>query len=58
MVTMDFLQTTSKRLSERKIAKFEKNITRRGLPFSSKKAFEPAHIVLVLFAVLIIGSCN
>ncbi|CAA3028504.1 stress-associated endoplasmic reticulum 2-like [Olea europaea subsp. europaea] len=52
------LQTTSKRLAEKKTAKFEKNITRRGLiPQSSKKEeWEPAHIVLVLFAVLVVLS--
>ncbi|CAA2962594.1 stress-associated endoplasmic reticulum 2-like [Olea europaea subsp. europaea] len=50
--------TTSKRLAEKKTAKFEKNITRRGLiPQSSKKEeWEPAHIVLVLFAVLVVLS--
>ncbi|CAA3009501.1 probable stress-associated endoplasmic reticulum [Olea europaea subsp. europaea] len=50
--------TTSKRLAEKKTAKFEKNITRRGLaPQSSKKEeWEPALMVLVLFAVLILLS--
>ncbi|KAL0443038.1 UNVERIFIED_CONTAM: hypothetical protein Slati_2026500 [Sesamum latifolium] len=50
--------TVSKRLAGKKVAKFEKNITRRGAgPLSSKKpSFEPAHIVLILFAVLVISS--
>ncbi|MCD9642808.1 hypothetical protein HAX54_029827 [Datura stramonium] len=49
--------TTSKRVAERKVAKFEKNITRRGLdPLAGKNKLEPAHIVLALFAVLVIGS--
>ncbi|KAJ8526216.1 hypothetical protein K7X08_028693 [Anisodus acutangulus] len=52
-------QTTSKRVAERKVAKFEKNITRRGLnPLTGKNKMEPAHIVLALFAVLVIGSCK
>lgn len=52
-------QTTSKRLAERKVAKFEKNITRRGLnPLTGKNKMEPAHIVLALFAVLVVGSCK
>ncbi|PHT99538.1 hypothetical protein BC332_29326 [Capsicum chinense] len=49
-------QTTSKRVAERKVAKFEKNITRRGLNITGKNKMEPAHIVLALFAVLVIGS--
>ncbi|KAL6567555.1 hypothetical protein OROGR_001223 [Orobanche gracilis] len=49
--------TVSKRLAEKKVAKFEKNITRRGVgAVSSNKEFEPAHIVLILFAVLVVAS--
>ncbi|KAL6520470.1 hypothetical protein OROHE_017058 [Orobanche hederae] len=49
--------TVSKRLAEKKVAKFEKNITRRGVgAVSSNKGFEPAHIVLILFAVLVVAS--
>ncbi|KAL3627301.1 hypothetical protein CASFOL_028664 [Castilleja foliolosa] len=49
--------TVSKRLAEKKVAKFEKNITRRGVgPISSNNTFEPAHIVLILFAVLVVVS--
>ncbi|GFP80484.1 hypothetical protein PHJA_000191800, partial [Phtheirospermum japonicum] len=52
-------QTVSKRLAEKKVAKFEKNITRRGVgPISANKGFEPAHIVLILFAVLVVASCK
>ncbi|PIN02283.1 putative membrane protein [Handroanthus impetiginosus] len=51
------MQTVSKRLAEKKVAKFEKNITRRGAgSVSSKKGFEPAHVVLILFAVLVVVS--
>ncbi|KAK9989724.1 hypothetical protein SO802_029963 [Lithocarpus litseifolius] len=37
-----FSQTTSKRLSERKVAKFQKNITKRGLvpETTSKKGYD------------------
>ncbi|KAG6416437.1 hypothetical protein SASPL_123867 [Salvia splendens] len=51
-------QTVSKRLAEKKVAKFEKNISRRGVgPISSNKtALEPAHVVLILFAVLVVAS--
>ncbi|RAL52463.1 hypothetical protein DM860_007320 [Cuscuta australis] len=49
--------TTSKRVADRKIAKFEKNITRRGLnPSSAREKFEPTRIIIVLFAVLVIAS--
>ncbi|KAK6149646.1 hypothetical protein DH2020_017171 [Rehmannia glutinosa] len=51
------IETVSKRLAEKKVAKFEKNITKRGIgSVSSKKEFEPAHIVLILFAVLVVAS--
>lgn len=41
------------------MAKFEKNISRRGVgPLSSKTPFEPAHVVLILFAVLVVASCK
>lgn len=41
------------------MAKFEKNISRRGVgPPSSKHPFEPAHVVLILFAVLVVASCK
>nr|XP_019068859.1 uncharacterized protein LOC101259735 [Solanum lycopersicum] len=50
--------TTSKRVAEKKVAKFEKNITKRGILQNQRgnKGLEPIHIFLVLFAVLFIGS--
>ncbi|KAL6546851.1 hypothetical protein OROMI_022572 [Orobanche minor] len=49
--------TVSKRVAEKKVAKFEKNITRRGVgAVSSNKGLEPAHIVLILFAALVVAS--
>ncbi|WMV23673.1 hypothetical protein MTR67_017058, partial [Solanum verrucosum] len=52
--------TTSKRVAEKKVAKFEKNITKRGILQNQRgnKGLEPIHIFLVLFAVLFIGSCK
>ncbi|KAL1537241.1 hypothetical protein AAHA92_29776 [Salvia divinorum] len=47
--------TVSKRVAEKKVAKFEKNISRRGAG-SSKTALEPAHVVLILFVVLAVAS--
>lgn len=52
------LQTTSKRLAEKKIAKFEKNIARRGSPVTSwKKKLTAENIGLAFFACVVIGSC-
>uniref|UniRef100_A0A175YHX6 Stress-associated endoplasmic reticulum protein n=1 Tax=Daucus carota subsp. sativus TaxID=79200 RepID=A0A175YHX6_DAUCS len=49
--------TTSKRLAERKIAKFEKNISRKGSSANSwKKKLTAENIALALFASVIIGS--
>ncbi|KAI9379936.1 hypothetical protein POPTR_016G008600v4 [Populus trichocarpa] len=52
--------TTSKRLSERKVAKFQKNITRRGSVHetSTKKGYDyPVGPVLLGFLVfVVIGS--
>lgn len=54
-------QTTSKRLSERKVAKFQKNITKRGsIPeTSSKKGYDypVGPILLGFFVFVVIGSC-
>ncbi|KAK9989733.1 hypothetical protein SO802_029972 [Lithocarpus litseifolius] len=53
-------QTTSKRLSERKVAKFQNNITKRGLvpETTSKKVYDyPVWpIVLGFFVFVVIGS--
>ena len=56
-----FLQTTSRRLADRKIARFEKNITKRGaVPETIKKAndypFGP--ILLGFFVFVVVGSCK
>ncbi|KAJ7946408.1 stress-associated endoplasmic reticulum protein 2-like [Quillaja saponaria] len=52
--------TTSRRLAERKIAKFQKNITKRGsVPeTSSKKGYDypVGPIVLGFFVFVVIGS--
>ncbi|KAM4105897.1 hypothetical protein ACB094_04G027000 [Castanea mollissima] len=52
--------TTSKRQSERKVAKFQKNITKRGLvpETTSKKGYDypVGPIVLGFFVYVIIGS--
>nr|XP_023883282.1 stress-associated endoplasmic reticulum protein 2-like [Quercus suber]POE71767.1 stress-associated endoplasmic reticulum protein 2 [Quercus suber] len=52
--------TTSKRLSERKVAKFQKNITKRGLvpETTSKKGYDypVGPIVLGFFVFVVIGS--
>ncbi|KAL4562530.1 hypothetical protein LXL04_034737 [Taraxacum kok-saghyz] len=48
--------TTSKRLAEKKVAKFEKNITKRGLgPVASKKIKTELY-VLAFFIVVVVGS--
>ncbi|KAF5820935.1 putative stress-associated endoplasmic reticulum protein [Helianthus annuus] len=48
--------TTSKRLAEKKVAKFEKNITKRGLgPMASKKIKTEIY-VLALFVAVVVGS--
>ncbi|KAG6383399.1 hypothetical protein SASPL_144731 [Salvia splendens] len=47
--------TVSKRVAEKKVAKFEKNISRRG-GASNKTALEPSHIALILFVVLAVAS--
>ncbi|KAL6542639.1 hypothetical protein OROMI_004668 [Orobanche minor] len=41
-------------MAEKKVATFEKKVGRRGVrPTSPNSAFEPAHIVLILFAILL-----
>uniref|UniRef100_A0A7N2R5F1 Ribosome associated membrane protein RAMP4 n=1 Tax=Quercus lobata TaxID=97700 RepID=A0A7N2R5F1_QUELO len=54
--------TTSKRLSERKVAKFQKNITKRGLvpETTSKKGndYPVGPIVLGFFVFVVIGSLS
>lgn len=54
-------QTTSKRLAERKVAKFQKNIMKRGsVPETSvKKGYDypVGPILLGFFVFVVIGSC-
>ncbi|XP_057498524.1 uncharacterized protein LOC130783038 [Actinidia eriantha] len=47
--------TTSKRLAERKVEKFEKNITKRG---SAKKGYKytVGHIIAGVFIFVVVGS--
>ncbi|KAK3433556.1 hypothetical protein EUGRSUZ_D01442 [Eucalyptus grandis] len=53
--------TTSKRFAERKVAKFQKNITRRGsVPETSSKKgndLPVGRIVLGFFVFVVVGSC-
>lgn len=56
------LQTTSKRLADRKSAKFQKNITKRGLvPETTVKKgndYPVGPMVLGFFIFVVIGSCK
>lgn len=56
------LQTTSRRLADRKVEKFEKNITKRGaVPETVAKKgndYPVGPIVLGFFVFVVIGSCK
>ena len=56
------LQTTSKRLADRKIEKFDKNITKRGfVPETTTKKgkdYPVGPILLGFFVFVVIGSCE
>jgi hypothetical protein len=56
-----FGQTTSRRLADRKTAKFQKNITRRGsVPETTVKKgndYPVGPVVLGFFIFVVIGSC-
>lgn len=57
----DSEQTTSRRLADRKIARFEKNITKRGsVPETVKKAndYPVGPILLGFFVFVVVGSCK
>jgi hypothetical protein len=57
----DSEQTTSRRLADRKIARFEKNITKRGsVPETVKKAndYPIGPILLGFFVFIVVGSCK
>lgn len=56
-----FVQTTSRRVADRKIAVFEKNITKRGsVPETVKKGndYPVGPIVLGFFVFVVVGSCK
>ncbi|KAL0814569.1 hypothetical protein Bca101_071012 [Brassica carinata] len=59
-VDFDGLQTTSKRLADRKIEKFDKNITKRGfVPETTTKKgkdYPVGPILLGFFVFVVIGS--
>ena len=61
-VDFDHLQTTSKRLADRKIEKFDKNITKRGfVPETTTKKgkdYPVGPILLGFFVFVVIGSCE
>ena len=56
-----YVQTTSRRLADRKTAKFQKNITKRGsVPETTVKKgndYPVGPIVLGFFIFVVIGSC-
>lgn len=55
-------QTTSKRLADRKVQKFEKNIKKRGaVPESAVKkgsSYPMGPIAIAFFIFVVIGSCE
>ena len=61
-VEFDGLKTTSKRLADRKIEKFDKNITKRGfVPETTTKKgkdYPVGPILLGFFVFVVIGSCE
>lgn len=56
------MQTTSRRLADRKVGKFEKNITKRGaVPETAVKKgkdYPVGPILLGFFIFVVIGSCK
>jgi hypothetical protein len=57
-----YVQTTSRRLSVRKVEKFEKNITKRGaVPETTTKKgkdYPVGPVLLGFFVFVVIGSCK
>lgn len=55
------VQTTSRRLADRKIAKFQKNVTKRGsVPEKTAKKgdnYPVGPILLGFFIFVVVGSC-
>jgi len=62
LIPFTFSQTTSRRLADRKSAKFQKNITKRGsVPETTVKKgndYPVGPIVLGFFIFVVIGSCK
>lgn len=56
------MQTTSRRLADRKVGKFEKNITKRGaVPETTVKKgkdYPVGPVLLGFFIFVVIGSCK
>jgi Ribosome associated membrane protein RAMP4 len=56
------IKTTSRRLADRKIAKFDKNITKRGAvpdtPVKKGNDYPVGPILLGFFVFVVIGSCK
>lgn len=56
------MQTTSRRLADRKVEKFEKNITKRGsVPETTTKKgsdYPVGPVLLGFFVFVVIGSCK
>ena len=58
MVTFLSVQTTSRRLADRKTAKFHKNITKRGsVPETTVKKGNDYPVGPIVLGFLVIGSC-
>lgn len=62
MIHVYFLQTTSRRLADRKNQKFQKNVTRRGaVPETTVKKgndYPVGPVLLGFFVFVVIGSCK
>lgn len=62
LISFAFTQTTSRRLADRKSAKFQKNITKRGfVPETTVKKgndYPVGPLVLGFFIFVVIGSCK
>ena len=62
LILFAFIQTTSRRLADRKSAKFQKNITKRGsVPETTVKKgndYPVGPILLGFFIFVVIGSCK
>lgn len=56
------IQTTSRRLADRKVERFEKNVTRRGVvpetTTKKKNSYAVGPVLLGFFVFVVIGSCK